>query len=228
VIALSCRTARLALAAIVAASLFAAGSSAAARAAPAAGPGGATPADHQPAVPAGSSEHGEAKADHGGWVWPLLARLLNFAALVGTLVYLLRKPFAAYLQNRGEQIRRDLVEAEELRQNAEAQMAAIEAKLKVLPAEIDALRRQGSDELAAEDARLRAAAEAERDRLLEQARREIDLEVRIAREELLREAADLAVGVAAERIKAQLTPEAHLRLVDRYADQIARVRGFHA
>ena len=173
--------------------------------------GAAASAEHQPAAQAPASEHGEAAAGHGGWVWPLIARLFNFAVLVGTLVYFLRKPFATYLQNRSAQIRRDLVEAEELRQNAEAQMAAIELKLKALPGEIEALRRQGSDELAAEEARLRAAGEAERDRLLEQARREIDL----------------AVGVAAERIKAQLTPEAHLRLVDRYAEQVSRARGVH-
>jgi len=42
----------------------------------------------------------------------------------------------------------------------------------------------------------------------------------VARQELIREAADLAVGAAAERIRRQLTPEGQLRLVDRYAEQV--------
>ncbi len=221
---LSRRGASLLLAALMTAVLAVCAASAFAEA-PAAGHAGpAASAEHQPAAQAPTAEHGEA-AGHDGWVWPLVARLFNFAVLVGTLVYFLRKPFATYLQNRSAQIRRDLVEAEELRQSAEAQMAEIEAKLRALPGEIETLRRQGSDELAAEEARLRAAAEAERVRLVEQARREIDLAVRVAKQELRREAADLAVGVASERIKAQLTPEAHLRLVDRYADQVSRARG---
>ena len=162
-----------------------------------------------------------------GWVWPLIARLINFAVLAGTLVYFLRKPFADYLKNRGEQIRRDRVAAEELRRTAEAQLAAVDAKLKALPGEIETLRRQGAEEIVAEGARIRAAAEAERDRLLDHARREIDLQVRIAKQELMREAAELAVGVASERIKKGLTPEAQLRLVDRYADQVKETRTFH-
>jgi len=189
----------------------------------------AAPAEHQAAA-AQASEHGEAAAAGGheaGWVWPLIFRLINFAVLAGTLVYFLRKPFADYLRNRGEQIRRDLVDAQELRRTAEAQLAALDAKLQALPGEIEALRRQGAEEIAAEGARIRAAAEAERDRLLEQTRREIDVQVRIAKQELRREAAELAVGVASERIKKGLTPEAHLRLLDRYTDQVKETRTFH-
>jgi F-type H+-transporting ATPase subunit b len=188
----------------------------------------AAPAETPQAAQAG--EHAEASDAGGheeGWVWPLIARLVNFAILAGTLVYFLRKPFASYLQNRGEQIRRDLTEAEDLRRTAEAQLAALDEKLKALPGEIEALRRHGAEEIAAEEARIRAAAEAERERLLEQARREIDVRVRIATQELRREAADLAVGVASERIKRNLTPETHLRLVDRYADQVKETRTFH-
>ena len=68
--------------------------------------------------------------------------------------------------------------------------------MEALPAELEALRAQGAREIAAEEARIRAAAAAERERLLEQARREIDLQVRVAERDLVSHAADLAVGVA--------------------------------
>jgi F-type H+-transporting ATPase subunit b len=145
---------------------------------------------------------------------------MNFAILVGALVYLLRSPLAGYLANRGSQIRGDLVNAAEMKQAAAEQIAEIDRKMKALPGELEALRAQGVQEIAAEEARIQAAAAAERDRLLEQARREIDLQVKVAERELVSHAADLAVGVATERIKQTITDEDRQRLVDRYVDQL--------
>ncbi len=83
------------------------------------------------------------------------------------------------------QIRTDLVQAAEMKQSAAAQIEEIDRKMKALPAELEALRAQGAQEIAAEEERIRAAAAAERDRLLEQARRDIDLQVKIAERELV-------------------------------------------
>jgi F-type H+-transporting ATPase subunit b len=150
-----------------------------------------------------------------GWT-PLLGRLFNFAVLAGVLVYFLRAPLAAYLEGRGRQIRGELEAAASMKDTANRQMADITAKLEQLPAELDALRSRGTQEIAAEEARIRAEAEAERQRLLEQTRREIDLHLRLARRELVTHAADLAVAVARERIQQQITSDDQRRLVDRY------------
>src|SRR5207244_1543502 len=100
----------------------------------------------------------------------VVARLVNFAILVGTLIYLLRAPIGTYLVDRGTQIRSDLVNAAEMKQSAAAQIEEIDRKMKALPGEIEALRAQGEQEMAVEEERIRAVAAAERDRLLEQAR----------------------------------------------------------
>ena len=150
----------------------------------------------------------------------VIARLVNFAILAGALVYLLRSPLAGYLADRGAQIRGDLVNAAEMRQAAAAQIEEIDRKMKALPGELEALRAQGVQEIAAEEARIQAAAAAESDRLLEQARRDIALQVKVAERELVSHAADLAVGVATERIKQAITDEDRQRLVDRYVDQL--------
>ncbi len=110
--------------------------------------------------------------------------------------------------------------AAEMKQAAAAQIDEIDRKMKALPGELEALRKQGVEEIAAEEARIQAAAAAERDRLLEQARREIDLQVKVAERELVSHAADLAVGVATERIKKSITDEDQQRLVDRYVQQL--------
>ena len=153
-------------------------------------------------------------------VLDMIARVVNFAILAGSLWYLLRSPIAGYLEGRGTQIRADLVNAAETKQAAAAQIEEIDRKMKALPAELEALRAQGAQEIAAEEERIRAAAAAERERLLEQARREIDLQVKVAERELVAHAAELAVGVASERIKKNITDEDQQRLVDRYVGQL--------
>ncbi len=102
-----------------------------------------------------------------------LARLANFAILVGVIYWLARKPLANHLAARGTQIRKDLVDAAELRTTATARLSDIEARLAALPGELEQLRQRGAEELESERIRMREAATVERDRLVEQARREI-------------------------------------------------------
>ena len=189
-----------------------------------AGEHGATPAAQphgEPGVREGAVAGSETSAgEHEEGLLPLMARIANFAILVGLLVYFLRSPIASYLRGRGERIRADLVQAAETRRAAEAQLAAIDERMQGLPAELEALRTRGVSEIATEEARIRAVAEAERDRLLEQMRRTIDMQVRLARRTLLEEAAALATGVARERIRRTITPEDQLRLIDRYTQQV--------
>jgi F-type H+-transporting ATPase subunit b len=172
---------------------------------------------------AATSAAGEATAEHtGSGIVDMIARLVNFAILAGTLGYLLKSPIATYLSDRSTQIRSDLVQAAEMKQSAAAQIEDIDRKMKALPAELEALRLQGAEEIAAEEERIRGAAAADRDRLLEQARRDIDLQVKIAERDLVSHAATLAVGVATERIRNNITDDDQKRLVDRYVDQLPR------
>jgi F-type H+-transporting ATPase subunit b len=181
---------------------------------PAAAP--AQQGDH--AAPAG--EHA-AEGEHGNPILQMAARLFNFALLAGTLVYFLRSPLATYLGDRGTRIRSDLVKAAGMRTSAAAQLAAIEQKMAALPGELDALRKAGAEEVAAEEARIRQAAEAERGRLLEQARREVDSQLKLAVRQLVAHTAGLAVEVAARRVRNTITAEDQARLVDQYLGRLA-------
>ena len=115
---------------------------------------------------------------------------------------------------------RDSLEAAELRANANAQLAAIEQKLQALPGELNTLRTRGAEDIKAEEQRIAAAAAADRERLLEQTRREIELQVRLAKKDILEHAADLSVQLAGERIRKEVTPADQDRLVDRYLSQV--------
>lgn len=191
-----------------------------------------------PAVrPALAQEHAAAQGEHaaqpehaaegehhdqsiGGMIKGMAWPVANFIVFVGVLNYFFKKPLADYLASRGATIRKDLVEAAELKSAATTQLAQIEQKLQALPGEISALRTRGAEEIAAEEQRIAAAAVADRERLLEQTRREIDLQVRLAKKEIIEHAADLSVQLATERIKKDVTPADQDRLVDRYLQQV--------
>jgi F-type H+-transporting ATPase subunit b len=126
----------------------------------------------------------------------------------------------AFLDDRRVQVRRALTKAAELKAEAGAEMSAIDAKLGALPGDLEALKRRGAEEIAAEEARIRAQAEAERQRLLDQAKREIATELRVAERDLKKRAGELAVSVATERLKAAITDADQVRLVDRYVVQV--------
>jgi F-type H+-transporting ATPase subunit b len=183
------------------------------------------PQGAQPAHPESAAPHAGEAAEHAeGGIVSIVARLLNFAILAGVLVYFLRSPIAAYLASRSSQIRQDLVTAAEMRALATSQLAEIDRRMQGLPAELEMLRRQGAEDVTAEQARIAQAAAGERTRLLEQTRREIEMRLRIARRELTEHAAQLAVGVAEQRIRRTITPEDQMRLVDRYASQLKEAR----
>jgi len=189
-------------------------------------PGSAAPAAEHAApeqhAPAGG--HGAAGSESAGGheesIWPQVGKLVNFAILIGTVIYFGRKPLAGYLATRGAQVRSELVAAEEMKKTAAAQIAEMDAKLQALPAELDALKARGQQEIAAEEQRIRDLAETERARLIEQASREITQRTRVARRELIEHAASLAVGVAQTKIRAQITDADQARLVDRYLTEV--------
>lgn len=170
-------------------------------------------------APAAKENAGEEPENGSGW-GAVIAKAVNFTILVVVLVYFLRTPLLGYLNGRIAKVREELVTAAETRETAARQLAEIDAKLKALPLELAALKQRGAEDMVAERARIEQAAEAERQRLLEHTRREIEMRLRVARRELLELAAGLAVGAARDRITKTITPADQARLVDRYAAQL--------
>lgn len=183
----------------------------------------AAPQEAPAAAPQHEGAHGEAgeaeEAHEAVWL-PTIAKTFNFAVLIGVLVYFLRAPLSTYLNTRVTRVREDLVTAAATRETANRQIAEIQSKLSGLPAELTALKQRGAEEIAAERTRIEQAAQVERQRLIEQTRREIEMHGRIAKRQLVEFTANHAVTVATQRIKQTITPEDQARLVDRYASQL--------
>jgi F0F1-type ATP synthase membrane subunit b/b' len=130
-----------------------------------------------------------------------------------------------HLASRRQQIAGDLVSARETTERARQQLIDIDRRLKELPAELEAYKAGGAEEIAAEGVRIRQQAEAERHRLLEQTRRDIELQVRLAKQALADHTADLAVRLAKDRVTATITPADQERLVDRYVSDVKELHG---
>jgi F-type H+-transporting ATPase subunit b len=154
----------------------------------------------------GQGEHGEME----GWKWA------NFALLAGGLGYLIAKNGGPFFAARSRKIHQEMVDAREVRKEAEERAAAVSRRLANLEAEIAALRQQSKAEADAEADRIARHAAIEMAKIRSQAEAEISAAGKAARTELKRYSAELAVVLAEQKVRARMNA----------ATEDALVRGF--
>jgi F-type H+-transporting ATPase subunit b len=148
-----------------------------------------------------------------------LAVILNFAIVAGVIFWFSKKNLPAMFRNRTATIQKSLEEARTASADANRRLAEIESRLKHLGEEISRMNATAESSAAAEDARIKAAAEEDARRIVESAQQDIAAAARTARRELTAHAADLAVTLASQQIKVDgRTDEA---LVRRFAKDLA-------
>jgi F-type H+-transporting ATPase subunit b len=148
--------------------------------------------------------------EHAYWV----AVLLNFAVIAIAIIWISRSKLPGLFRSRTQSIQKAMEEARRTSEDANRRLADIEARLSKLDTEINSMRVTAEQESAAEEARIREAAELDARKVIEAAEQEIDAAAKTARRELKAYAAELAVSVAKQQI-----------LVDASTDQ-ALVRNF--
>ena len=141
---------------------------------------------------------------------------VNFAILVGGLTYLFRKYGSPFLATRSEKISQDIVEAARVRKDAEARSAEVDRRLANLQSDLAALRVESQKELEAQRRHATERSAAELVKIQARAEQEIAAAGKLARLELKRYSAELALALAAQKIQARMTPDT----------QDALVRGF--
>jgi F0F1-type ATP synthase membrane subunit b/b' len=72
--------------------------------------------------------------------WMLFWRVVNTAALVGLLIYFARKPLSSFFSERKTQISKDLKDAQEQREKAEALLSEYKQRLAGMEKEVEKLR----------------------------------------------------------------------------------------
>src|SRR5579883_737733 len=122
-----------------------------------------------------------------------LAVLINFGVIAGVLLWAGRKFLPGAFQARTAAIQRAM-------EDAKRRLGEIESRLSRLDDEIAAMKAAGEQELAAEEARIKAAAEEDARKIVESAEQEIEAAAKAARRDLTRYAADLAISLAQKQI----------------------------
>ena len=166
---------------------------------------------------------GGGHADSGVILKDFLYRCFNFALMVGVLVYFVNKPIRKGLKERSAGIEKTLAEAEAAKQAAEAKHREYTEKLA-----------KATEEIASITASIRHEGELERDKIVAAAKEmaaKIEREaenkaagvVAKARTELRQEASRLAVELAEDMLKKQVSADDQKRLVDEYMQKVGEI-----
>jgi F-type H+-transporting ATPase subunit b len=152
-----------------------------------------------------------------------LYRCFNFILMVGLLAYFVTKPIRKGLKGRTEEIEKTLAEAQAAKEAAEAKHQEYSEKLA-----------KATDEIATITESIRREGELEREKILTAAK---EMAVKIeqeadskasgvvagARKELREEAARLAVELAEDMLKKQVSADDQKRLVDEYMQKVGEI-----
>lgn len=163
--------------------------------------------------------------DKGAQLKDLGWRVLNFAVLIGILVWALKKAnVKGTLAERQNQIEKDLKDAEAARDAAEAKLAEYGRKLDQASKEIDELHAAIIREGEQEKVRIIAEAKSAAEKIIAQAALSAEQETLKARNELRAEAARLAVEIATGKLTGAIQKNDHDRFVGEYLDKVVQIQ----
>lgn len=155
--------------------------------------------------------------DLGNAIWTILIFVLVLVVL-GKYAW---GPILSTLQTRESFIHEALAKAKADRDQAEARLKQYEERLAGARAEATAIVEEGRRDGEATKRRIEAEAQAEADKRLERARREIQIATDTATKHLYELSAKLATEMAAKVIGRELSPQDHERLIAEAIDGIS-------
>jgi F-type H+-transporting ATPase subunit b len=152
-------------------------------------------------------------------------RVLNFAVLLGIIVWALKKAdLKGSLAARQAEIGKSLKDAEAARDAAEAKLREYSVKLDQASKEIDELHAAIIREGEQEKSRIIAEANSAAEKIVAQAALSAEQETVKARNELRAEAARLAVEIATGKLTGAIQKNDHDRFVGEYLDKVVQIQ----
>ena len=175
-----------------------------------------------------ASEGGGAAAHHpdsGAQMKDFGWRVLNFAVLLGIIIWALKKAdVKGSLSARQADIEKSLKDAEAARTAAEAKLREYGVKLDQAAKEIDELHAAIIREGEQEKNRIIAEATVAAEKIVAQAALSAEQETVKARNELRAEAARLAVEIATGKLTGAIQKNDHDRFVGEYLDKVVQIQ----
>ena len=142
------------------------------------------------------------------WKWA------NFVILAVGLGYLVNKNLPPFFRSRTAEIQQGITEAQQIKRDAEARAAQVDARIQKLGEEIEQFRTQSREEMRQEGERIQQETVKQLSHLEHLAQQEIEAATKAARRELKSYAAQLALDLAEQRVRARLKAGTETALVD--------------
>ena len=142
------------------------------------------------------------------WKWA------NFAILAVGLGYLMAKHLPGVFSSRTTEIQKGISESQQMKMDAERRSAEMDARLNALGADIEKFRTQSAAEMQQEGDRISRETAAQIKKIEQQAAVELESVGKTARRQLKEYAAELAMGLAEERLRAKIDGATESALVD--------------
>jgi F-type H+-transporting ATPase subunit b len=145
--------------------------------------------------------------------------IFNFAILAILVIWLLVKTLPKTFRNRSGVIQKQLVDARTATEEAAMRLSGVEARLSKLDEQIAAMRAQAEKDSAADEKRIKASVEEEKQKIVTAAEQEIASATTHARRQLQQYAAELAIDQAAQKLV--VSAETDRLLVQAFASRLA-------
>lgn len=165
---------------------------------------------------AGAAEKTEKSEPGIAWKWA------NFAILAVGLGYLINKNLPPFFRSRTAEIQQGITEAQQIKRDAEARAAQVEARTQKLGDDIDQFRAESREEMQQEGERIRQETAKQLGHLEQLAQQEIEAAGKVARRELKDYAAKLALDLAERRVRERLNSGTETALVNGFIQDLQR------
>jgi F-type H+-transporting ATPase subunit b len=166
------------------------------------------PAEHKAGESTEHSTAGQSEEPSEVWKWA------NFAILAAGLGYVMAKNLPPLFASRAKEIQKSILESQQMKLDAERRAAEMDARLNALGADIERFREQSAIEMQQEGDRIARETAAQIRKIEEHATVEIESAGKTVRRQLKEYAAELALGLAEERLRTRMDSATEAALVN--------------
>ena len=168
---------------------------------------------------AGAAEAASGGGDHNP-VMEAVWQAVNLVIILGVLVYFGRAPIQAYFASRHATIKNELTEAADLLTQAEHRNSELQRRLVDLNSELEGIRESANARAEDEAEKILADARASAERIRNDAKAAAAQELSRAQLELRKEAANIAMDLAAQKLSQNVADPDRDRLMDEFITRI--------
>lgn len=162
------------------------------------------------AFASGSAESGHESGMWKGFMW----QVINFAILATALYFVGKGPLKQMLKSRTETIERGISEAAKAKEASSEALSEVRAEMDLKDSRIASMIKSAEESGVKERENLIEEGRKMSQRILDQAKSNIDAELRLAKQELRAEAAAMALSEAERKIAQKLTESEHRALIE--------------